>query len=247
MSSSSPATTGSARDLRPASRRLAALLVPVGPAAVAALRFVLPYDTTDDGPRMVHQVAEHQTAENAVVWLGLVAMLTLVPSVLWVGRLVGRGAPRLTAAALLLLVPGYSVLGLLVAGDAAVLFGVRHGIPADTLGDLYESVHPSAAVGAGIFVVGHVLGTVLLGIAMLRGRTVPTWAGVATVVAQPLHFVAAVVVSSHTLDLAAWGLNAVGFAAVSLAILRLGDDEWAPRPRGATVPQRAASTRAAVV
>jgi hypothetical protein len=77
---------------------------------------------------------------------------------------------------------------------------------------------------------------------------VPTWAGVVTVISQPLHFVAAVVVSSHALDLAAWGLNAVGFAAVSLAILRLGDDEWAPRPRTVeTVPQRAASTRAAVV
>jgi hypothetical protein len=126
--------------------------------------------------------------------------------------------------------PGYSVLGLLVAGDAMVLFGVKHGIPADTLGDMYTAVHPVAVVGGIVFVLGHVLGTVLLGLAMIRGLSVPLWAGLATLIAQPLHFVAAVVVSSHPLDMAAWGPNAAGFVAVSLAILGLDDDEWAPRP-----------------
>jgi hypothetical protein len=38
-------------------------------------------------------------------------------------------------------------------------------------------------------------------------------------------------VPSHPLDLVGWGLNAVGFAALSVAILRLRDDEWAPAPR----------------
>jgi hypothetical protein len=218
-------------DLRPASRRLAALLLPVGPAAVALLRFVLPYDTTDSGTTIVQKVAAHQGAENAAVWLGFVAVLVIVPSVLWAGQLVGRTAPRVAAAAMLLMVPGYSALGLLVAGDAMVLFGVRHGIPAHTLGQMYEAVHPVAIVSGVVFVLGHVLGTVLLGLALIRGRSVPLWAGIATLVSQPLHFLAAVVVSSHPLDLAAWGLNAAGFAAISVAILRLHDDEWAPRPR----------------
>lgn len=48
--------------------------------------------------------------------------------------------------------------------------------------------------------------------------------------AQPVHFVAAVVHGSHWLDLVGWGLNAVGFAALSVAVLRLPDDEWAPAP-----------------
>ena len=56
-----------------------------------------------------------------------------------------------------------------------------------------------------LFVVGHVLGTILLGVGMLRWRVVPVWAAVATIVAQPIHFVAAVIVSSQTLDLASGG------------------------------------------
>jgi hypothetical protein len=31
-------------------------------------------------------------------------------------------------------------------------------------------------------------------------------------ISQPLHIVAAVIVTSHPLDLAAWGMQAVGFA-----------------------------------
>jgi len=61
---------------------------------------------------------------------------------------------------------------------------------------------------------------------MWRSRSVPRWAAVLTLVAQPLHFTAAVIVGSPGLDLAAWGLNAVGFAAAAAAILRMPDDEW---------------------
>jgi hypothetical protein len=218
-------------DLRHASRVLAAVILPIGPAAVALLRFVLPYTTADDGHTTARLVAAHPSTQNAVVWLGFVACLTLVPGVVFAGRIVGRAAPRLTAVATVLLVLGYLSMAWLAVGDAYLLFGVRHHLPADVLASMYENVHPAAAVAAGLFVLGHVLGTILLAIAMLRGRVVPTWAAVATLVAQPIHFVAAVIVPSHPLDLCGWGLNAVGFAALSVAILRLPDDEWAPAPR----------------
>ncbi len=210
-------------------RTMLALLLPVGPAAIAVLRYVLPYDTTDSSSEVARQVADHQTAQNAVVWLGFVAMLTLVPAVLAVAKVARQGSPRLAAIGIGLLVPGYLVLGWLVAGDAALLFAVREGLPADDTADIYENLHPATAVAAVIFVIGHVIGTVLLGCALLRGTTVPRWAAIAVLVSQPLHFVAAVVVSSHELDLVAWGLNAVGFAAVSVAMLRMTDEEWARR------------------
>lgn len=206
-----------------------ALLLPVGPAAVAVLRYVMPYDTTSTGAEVVREVAAHQTAQNAVVWLGFLAMLTLVPAVLAVGKLARRDAPRLAALGVALLVPGYLVLGWLVASDAAVLFAVRQGLPADISAEAYENLHPGIAPALGIFVVGHVLGTALLGTALLRGTTIPRWAAIAVLTSQPLHFVAAVIVSSHELDLVAWGLNAVGFAAASVAMLRMSDEEWSGR------------------
>lgn len=229
----SAADTRAVADLRPAGRRLAALLLPIGPAAVAVLRYVLPYETTDSGNEIVHEIATHQYRANITVWLGLVAVLTLVPAVIWVGRVTARTAPRLTAAALVLLVPAYLSLAFLVCSDAIALYGVTHGLAADTVAEMYTAVHPIVLVGGFFFVLGHVLGTMLLGIAMLRGGgAIPTWAGIATLVSQPIHFVAAIVVGSHLLDLVGWGLNAIGFAAVSAVVLATADDNWAPRPAG---------------
>jgi hypothetical protein len=133
--------------------------------------------------------------------------------------------------ATILLVVGYISLAWLTVGDAFLLFGIRQHLPVGVLRSMYEgSVHPAAGVAAGLFVVGHVFGTILLGAGMLRGRVTPLWAAVVTILAQPIHFVAAVIVGSHALDLLGWGLNAVGFAALSVAVLRLPDDEWAPAP-----------------
>ena len=218
-------------DLRRASRVLGAVLLPIGPAR---RRHPSVRPALHDQP-----VAKRgrpgggrppRCRRTLVVWLGLLACLTLVPGVIYAGRVVGRTSPRLAAVATVLLVLGYISLSWLTVGDAYLLFGVRHHLPAATLVAMYNGVHPAASVAEGLFVAGHVLGTVLLGIAMLRGRVVPTWAAIATLVAQPIHFVAAVVVGSHALDLVGWGLNAVGFAALSLALLRLTDDQWAPAP-----------------
>lgn len=227
-----PATTAPTTDLRHASRVLAAVLLPIGPALIAVLRFVLPYETNQSDTEIVRHIAAHQGAANAVVWLGFAASLVMVPIVLWVGRVAARRSPRLTAVALCLLVPGYASLALLVSSDAVALYAVKHGFSTARAADMYTAVHPIAGVAGVLFVVGHVFGTILLAVALLRGGELPTWAAWALVAAQPLHFVAAVVVGSHPLDLVAWGLNALGFAFVSAVILRLDDDAWAPRPVG---------------
>jgi hypothetical protein len=76
------------------------------------------------------------------------------------------------------------------------------------------------------FVLGHVIGTILLGAAMWRSRVVARWAAVAVMVSQPVHIVAAVIIPNHTLDMFGWGLQAAGFAAAGWAILKLRNDDW---------------------
>jgi hypothetical protein len=213
-------------DLRHASRVLAAVIIPLGPACVALLRFVLPYETNQSASEAIDHIVAHPGRESAVAWLGLAAILTLVPGVMFVGRLTKRHSPRLTAWALMLLVPGYLVLALLVAADGDAWYGATHHFPHDVMEKLYSNGHPILIVGGAIFVLGHVVGTILLGSALLRSHTVPRLAGWLVVVSQPIHFVAAVIVGSHALDLVGWGCNAIGFAAAALAILRLADDDW---------------------
>ena len=63
-------------------RLLAAVILPIGPAAVGDTP-VRP-SVHDRGLRGRRQlVAAHQTAQSAVVWLGFIASLTLAPAVIF--------------------------------------------------------------------------------------------------------------------------------------------------------------------
>jgi len=66
------------------------------------------------------------------------------------------------------------------------------------------------------------------------------WAAVAVAASQPLHLIS-VIISSHPLDLVGWGLQAVGFAAVGWAILRMPNDEWQPLPYAVSAVKRRAA------
>jgi hypothetical protein len=226
MSRSSSTDLADGTDLRHASRLLAALILPIGPLAVAGLRYLLPYFSASNPRETAADVLASEGQQSAVLWLGLVATFTLLPGVLAVGRLTRLGAPRLTAAAMLLVVPGYLALTYMIGSDLVLWTGARAGLDASRLAELAGTVHPTSDIAVGVFVLGHVIGTVLLGLALLRSRTVPTWAAIVTIVAQPLHFVALVIVGSQTLDLVAWAANGLAFAMVGVAIVRTPDDEW---------------------
>lgn len=196
------------------SRLLAAVLVALGPAAVAVLRFILPYSTTDDSAHTVAAVYAAPGRQSAVLWLSLIAILTLVPAALWVASLTRSRAPRMTIAALILLIPGYLSMGYLASIDLQLWAGAAEGVDIPTMIRLSESVHPTTVIGTGVFVLGHVLGTVLLGIAIWRSNAAPRWAALLVIASQPLHL-SAVILSSPTLDLVGWGMQAAGFAIVA--------------------------------
>jgi len=217
-------------DLRTTSRWFAALILPIGPAAVALLRYVLPYDTVDDPATMTSKLMADPGGTSLMLWLGFVAMLTLVPGAYFVGRLIHTRVPLLTALSLVLVVPGYLVLPWMASSDAFTWSAGQAGLDSASIAKAVELPHGSVSLAGVVFVVGHVLGTILLGSALWRSRMVPRWSAVAVAVSQPIHVVAAIVVVSHTLDLFGWGLQAAGFAAVGWAILRLRDDQWQPLP-----------------
>ncbi|MFG1621663.1 hypothetical protein [Kribbella sp. NPDC049227] len=221
-------TTGA--DVRPVSRWVTALILPVGPAAIALLRYFLPYDTVDDVSTIVTKIVDNLDRSSMVIWLGFIGILTLVPGAYAVGRLTRRRAPWLTAIALFLVVPGYLALPWTASSDLFTWSAGTAGLDVGSITKAVDVTHGSMNLAGAIFVFGHVVGTVVLGIAMWRSRIVARWAAVAVMVSQPIHFVAAIIVPSHTLDLFGWGLQAAGFAAVGWAILRMTNDEWEPLP-----------------
>ncbi|NUW39832.1 hypothetical protein [Nonomuraea rhodomycinica] len=216
------ATSATTRKAVPPSRAAFALLIPVGPLAVAILRAILPYSTADGPARLVGKVAAHQDAQSAVLWLAFAAALTLVPGTIAIGLLAVRRAPALGTAGLVLAVAGFSSLYAVGIGDHLALSAVRDGLDPGAAARLLDGLHALPAVSAAttLFVLGHILGVALLGAALWRGRTVPAWAGIVLIVSQPLHAVFAAVVPNAALDGLAWGLTAVGFGAAALAFAR---------------------------
>lgn len=214
-------------DIRPVWRWLAAVILPIGPAAVALLRFLLPYNTADDASTIVNRIVDNLNRSSFVIWLAYVAILTLVPGVYFVGRLTRRGAPWLTGIALVLMIPGYLSLPWTASSDVFTWSAGTAGLDPATITKVAETTHGSTDVAGLVFVAGHLIGTVVLGIAMWRSGVGGRWAAVAVAISQPLHLTA-VIISSHPLDLVGWGLQAVGFAAVGWAIVRLSNDDWQP-------------------
>ncbi|GAA1568514.1 MULTISPECIES: hypothetical protein [Kribbella] len=214
-------------DVRPVWRWVAAVILPIGPAAVALLRFLLPYNTADDTSTIVNKIVDNLDRSSLVIWLAYVAFLTLVPGVYFVGRLTRRGTPWLTGVALFLMVPGYLSLPWTASSDVFTWAAGTAGIDRGSITKIAEVSHGSMTLAGLVFVVGHVLGTVLLGIAMWRSGVGGRWAAVAVGISQPLHLTA-VIISSHPLDLIGWGLQAAGFAAVGWAIVRMSNEEWQP-------------------
>jgi hypothetical protein len=229
-----PASRAAApRDIRRTRRVLAAVLLPIPPLAVAVLRWILPSFSASDTSGWLAAAAQHPAAQEAVVWLGTVMALTMVPAVLAAVRLARRRRPTLAMVAAAVNLVAYLGATPLFAGDLMALVAARPGYDRTEMAAYIDAVmaHPVSGVGLGAFVLGHIVGMVLLGVALWR--IIPRWASLALIVSQPLHFVAFVVLGVQPLDGFAWSLTAAGFAACAYTILRTPDDEWDLKPVGA--------------
>jgi 2-keto-3-deoxy-L-rhamnonate aldolase RhmA len=107
--------------------------------------------------------------------------------------------------------------------------GTEIGVDPATTTALLSTVHPTVNLSIGVFVLGHVVGTVLFGVALLRTGVIPAWAAWALTVSQPLHFVVAVFLDNPPLDLFAWSLTTLAMAVAARVLL--------PRSAGAGQPQ----------
>jgi hypothetical protein len=201
-----------------------AILMPIGPLAIAVLRGILPYKGTDSVTAGAAKVAAHQGTETIVIWLTFVALLTLIPGVISLGMLARRHAPRLGTVGLVIAYPAFACLfwSSVAGSDTVALGAARAGLQPGTTGALLNSIAniPPIGLGTTIFVLGHILSLVLLAVALWRGRVIPAWAALLLGVSQVLHFVFAVVMPVQVLDGCAWGLTAVAFAAAAVALTR---------------------------
>ena len=212
--------TGSEQVLRVA----LAVAAPIGALAVGVGKLLLPYDSSADGAGILDGIAAHPALTDALLWSKLLIAVALLPGVIVAGLAALRGAPRLATTALLIAFPAWAAAMVFPDVDGLARAALDTGTPRDATIGLIDHLGSFAVAPApaavGMFVIGHIVGTVLLGLALWRSRAVSPVYGWLLAVSQPLHFVAFAVLGIPVLDFAAYTLTAVGFAAAGISFAR---------------------------
>jgi hypothetical protein len=199
------------------------LLIPAIAIGVARLFQVDDSDTR----KALDLVAADPGRQFMFALLGYIGILTIVPAFLAAARLARRRRPVLTTVALGVNLVAY--LGGWALGAVDNLYLIGGKLPAsqrDIAAEIIDKMWSSglAGVSTGVFVLGHVLGAILMAFA-LRG-SIPTLGWVAMLCTTPAHVIAFVVLQAPVLDMAAWMLMALSFGYCAVAILRTTDDDW---------------------
>jgi len=151
------------------------------------------------------------------------------PATLALMRILTARSPKLaTIGGALHLLGWIAIIGV-VMGDVIAVQIVRGGTPSPDVVQLYRRIMSSAPVIAlNIIATLHVIGGVMLGIALWRTRIVPLWAGVAATFAQPIHFVSNIA-GILWVDAITWIALAASFGCVAGLVLRASPDSEAKR------------------
>jgi hypothetical protein len=212
-------------DVRRFQRIVAAVVLLVPATTVAIGRLVVTDDS--DTRKALDLIASDPGHQFTFAVLGLLAMLTVVPAFLAAARLARRRRPLLTMIALGVNLVAYLGGWALAAIDKMYLAGGMLPVgQRDGAAALIDAMWSDGLAGIStlLMVIGHVLGAILMGLA-LRG-SIPTVGWLAMILSQPGHVLAFVVFSSPVMDALARGLMALAFAICAVTVLRTPDDEW---------------------
>ena len=231
-------------DVRVVSRWFGATSLVVGGIAIAVGTAVEPSGDNDSVAVALGKISHHLDRQRWLIVTDLFAVLML-PAVLCLMRLVRRGAPRLAVAGGALAFAGW-LGGLIGLGALDIVFyHAAHATDRGQAASLLKSVTDdwTYTVLLVVFLVGQVLGMLLLGIALWRTRVAPRFAAV-LVALGPIVEVA--VHGSNAAGAVVYAVVAIGLGACALSVLRVQDDEWDLPPITAEL-RHAADVGAALV
>jgi hypothetical protein len=199
------------------------------PLAILAYWLLYPaYGLLDSAAalRAIDGHAARTATADVFVFTG--AFLAAPATLALMGVLNARSPKLATIGGALHLLGWIAIIGV-VMGDVIAVQIVRGGTPAPDVVQLYSRIMSSAPVIAlNIIATLHVIGGVMLGIALWRTRVVPLWAGVAATFAQPIHFISNIA-GILWIDAITWIALAASFGCVAGVVLRASPDSDAER------------------
>jgi hypothetical protein len=225
------------RDVRSFQRYAAAIILPIPPTCVAIGRL---FQTDDsDTRRTLDLIAANPDRQFTFALLGFIGLLTVVPAFLAAAGLSRRRRPVLTTIALTVNLAGYLGAFAMAAIDNLYLIGAllpadQRDVAAIVIDKMWSSGIPG--VSTNLFVLGHILGAILMGLA-LRG-SIATVGWLAMLLTTPMHVVAFVVLQMPALDMAAWLLMTLAFVCCAVKIIKTPNDDWDLPPIGLSADAR---------
>jgi hypothetical protein len=183
-----------------------------------------------DSDDYVRDVSAHTGGYVAMAWLGLVGALTLAPAVIGVGVVAMRRAPLLGLVGMVLAVPG--VLNPDGNPGDIIYTGARAGVPQKTVNDMLDRLGELPATGRfgfWAFAFAFAIGGLVLGVALLVGRSAPIWAATALILTTLTALVGSFVDLGGVVGVIGWAVATVGFTGCAIALV--GPREPAPRAR----------------
>jgi hypothetical protein len=217
----SPPVVDSGLRLPMAARTAMALCAVAAPGLITAVVQLNLVDVGVDGRAALEQFAADVDAYPPVGVLHAIAAFLWLPALLTVARVARAGAARLGLIGLVLgagiIVPPS------IDPEALSYIALTNGHGIEATQALVTSAEqlPSGFLGWS-WLLG-LIGLVLLGVAVLRGRSAPTWAGVALVLA-PLAIPASWFAGSALALTAAWVALTLGFAGCGIALVQRRDE-----------------------
>jgi hypothetical protein len=213
------------RDIRTFQRYLAAVILPIPPTCIAIGRLFQTDDT--DTRRALDLVAANPDRQFTFALLGFISLACVIPAFLAAGRLSRRRRPVLTTVALVVNLMGLIGGFALFAIDNLYLIGAslpveQRDVGATVIDEMWSAGIPGFSTN--LFVLGHFLGTILMGLA-LRG-SIPTVGWLAMLLTTPVHFLAFVFLQMPAVDMAAWLLMTLAFVYCAITIIKTPNDEW---------------------
>jgi hypothetical protein len=219
-------------DGRTSRRWVTAGCMVIAPIAFAVIRALVPYSSSPSGA--VAAYSAHAGTYPFLAIAEIVAVLTMGFAMLGLGRLIQAGAPVLALIATPLAVLGWFMVAVLGTLDSVIheIAQLGSGAAGASLLTRINS-NPEIGLFFGLFLAGHLVGTMLLGVGLLVSRRVSVWAGIALIAGDVLHPVAFVLLQSHALDALAYLVLGAGMTMAARAVLATPNDEWDLAPTAA--------------
>ncbi|MFF4502217.1 hypothetical protein [Streptomyces sp. NPDC001401] len=208
-------------------RLLAGIAAPLGLVLFALATLVVPYSTSGSSKEIAADIATHQGITELSVWLWTVGTVMFLPGLVGIGLLAAARSARLGLWGSVLFGTGLLAITATPSLDTVALGAFDKGVSQDTMVKVADGTNALAVVNAPLFyfIAAHVVGAILLGVALLRGRVIPAWAAWLLIVSMPLNVVG-YAGGLRPLTVVSFLMPAVAFGYAGLALARRGTG-WA--------------------